>query len=60
MAILLTSIKLPFVIKVFLLSIFEWPFKIVFTVPTSKELAQIFQNFNFINRKQKGQVALEC
>ena len=31
-AILSTSIKLPFVIKIFVLSIFEWPLKIGFTV----------------------------
>ena len=35
-AILLTFIKLPFVIKIFVLSIFEWPFYLGFTV-----LAQI-------------------
>ena len=31
-AILLTVIKLPFVIKIFVLSIFEWPLKTGFTV----------------------------
>ena len=31
-AILLTFLKLPFVIKIFVLSIFEWPFYTVFTV----------------------------
>ena len=31
-AILLTFIKLPFVIKIFILSIFEWPLKTGFTV----------------------------
>ena len=31
-AILSTFIKLPFVIKIFVLSIFEWPFKTVFSV----------------------------
>ena len=31
-AILLTCIKLPFVIKIFVLSIFEWPFYTGFTV----------------------------
>ena len=30
--ILLTFIKLPFVIKIFVLSIFEWPFYTGFTV----------------------------
>ena len=33
-AILLTFIKLPFVIKIFVLSIFEWPFYTGFTVPS--------------------------
>ena len=32
-AILLTFIKLPFVIKIFVLSIFEWPLYTGFTVP---------------------------
>ena len=31
-AILLTFIKSPYVIKIFVLSIFEWPFKTGFTV----------------------------
>ena len=31
-AILLTAIKLPFVIKIFILSIFEWPFNTGFAV----------------------------
>ena len=31
-AILLTFIKLPFVIKIFILSVFEWPFYTGFTV----------------------------
>ena len=34
-AILLTFIKLPFVIKIFVLSIFEWPFYTGFTVSVS-------------------------
>ena len=34
-AILSTFIKLPFVIKIFVLSIFEWPFKTGFTVRKS-------------------------
>ena len=33
-AILSTLIKLPFVIKIFVLSIFEWPLKTDFTVQT--------------------------
>ena len=32
-AILFSFIKLPFVIKIFVLSIFEWPFYTGFTVP---------------------------
>ena len=35
-AILLTFIKLPFVIKIFFLSIFDWPFYTDFTVLTKK------------------------
>ena len=38
-AILLTSIKLPFVIKIFALSIFEWPIYTNYTVPKSHVLA---------------------
>ena len=34
-AILLTFIKLPFVIGIFVLSIFEWPFYTGFTVPVN-------------------------
>ena len=34
-AILLTFIKLPFVIKIFVLPIFEWPFYTGFTVVTT-------------------------
>ena len=33
-AILLTFIELPIVIKIFVLSIFEWPFYTGFTVPS--------------------------
>ena len=36
-AILLTIIKLPFVIKIFVLSIFEWPFYTGFNVPQMQE-----------------------
>ena len=35
-AILSTFIKLPFVIKIFVLSIFEWPLKTGFTVDESR------------------------
>ena len=38
-AILSTFIKQPFAIKIFVLSIFEWPLKTGFTVLTSDELA---------------------
>ena len=38
-AILLTLINLPFVIKIFVLSIFEWPFCTGFTVLKSDDLA---------------------
>ena len=37
-AILLTFIKLPFVIKIIVLSIFEWPFYTGFTVTAVVEL----------------------
>ena len=40
-AILLTFIKLPFVIKIFVLSIFEWPLKTGFTVLHSPERVYI-------------------
>ena len=43
-AILLTFIKLPFVIKIFVLSIFEWPHKTDFTV-TSKFYILIGKQF---------------
>ena len=46
-AILSTFIKLPFSIKTFVLSIFEWLLKTGFTVPKSHVLAQIeFLYFN--------------
>ena len=38
-AILLTFIKLPFVIKIFALPIFEWPFYTGFTVFQSAEFS---------------------
>ena len=37
-AILLTFIKLPFVVKIFVLSIFEWPFYTGFTVPSRRNI----------------------
>ena len=43
--ILSTFIKLPFVVKIFVLFFFEWPFYTGFTVvPNSQELAQ----FNYL------------
>ena len=41
-AILLTFIKLPFVIKIIVLSIFEWPFYTGFTVNCSKIVTLTF------------------
>ena len=41
-AILSTFIKLPFVIKIFVLSIFEWPLKTGFTVPKIHGLMSFF------------------
>ena len=43
-AILLTFIKLPFVIKVFVLSFFEWPLKTGFTVLGGKSEEKIVFN----------------
>ena len=40
-AILSTFIKLPFVIKIFVLSIFEWLLKKGFTIPKSRVLAHM-------------------
>ena len=37
-AILLTFIKLPFVTKIFVLSVFEWPFYTGFTVNTTRNI----------------------
>ena len=44
-AILLTFIKLPFVIKIFVLSIFEWPFYTGFTVYASLHEAVHFGSY---------------
>ena len=43
-AILTTFIELPFVIIIFVLSIFEWPLKIGFTVPL-KSIPAEYMNF---------------
>ena len=40
-AILSTFIKLPFFIKIFVLSIFEWPLKTGFTVVSVAELTDL-------------------
>ena len=45
-AIPLTFIKPPFVIKIFVLSIFEWPFYTGFTVCTTVTLLSNFNPFN--------------
>ena len=64
-AILSTFIKLPFVIKIFVLSIFEWPLKTGFTVvdchksldnhgrPTSSEKYFVITNILFESSKRK-------
>ena len=41
-AILLTFIKLPFAIKIFGLTIFEWPFYTGFTVPSNRATPQLY------------------
>ena len=43
-AILLTFIKLPFVIKIFVLSIFEWPFYAGFTVLSNHKMRHFYLN----------------
>ena len=43
-AILSTFIKLPIVIKIFVLSIFEWPFNTCFTVSLSRGLEKSIFN----------------
>ena len=48
-AILLTFIKLPFVIKIFVLSIFEWSLKTGFTVYVCKNLVLNFFPNQLIN-----------
>ena len=54
-AILSTSIKLPFVLKTFVLSIFEWPLKSGFTVILN--IAKSLQRIEgFYNVKVKSRV----
>ena len=47
-AILLTFIKLPFVIKIFVLSNFEWPLYTGFTVPTKSADYGLIRPVHFI------------
>ena len=59
-AILLTFIKLPYVIKIFVLSIFEWPFYTGFTVLeiflyTGRNLDGIHYAMTFLETWQKKQ-----
>ena len=51
-AILLTFIKLPFVINIFVLSIFEWPFDTGFTV--SVTCLQGYKAFFMLNSTEHG------
>ena len=44
-AILSTFIRLPFVIKIFVLSIFEWPFHTGYTVVLMFDIDQMFKTF---------------
>ena len=46
-AILLTFIKLPFLIKTFVLSIFEWPLKTGFTVNVSFKTNKLVIRISF-------------
>ena len=51
-AIFLTYIKLPFVIKIFVLSIFEWPFYTGFTVcAKSADTISINVHFRLVNHR---------
>ena len=50
-AILLNFIKLPFVIKIFVLSIFEWPFYTGFTVDVLLIYSQSSGVFTLLNLK---------
>ena len=47
-AILLTFIKLPFVIKIFVLSIFEWPFYTGFTDQTYEAMFLLLTAISFV------------
>ena len=48
-AIRLTFIKLPFVIKIYVLSILEWPFYTDFTVPQTHGCTFYFIYYNNVN-----------
>ena len=49
---LLTFIKLPFVIKIFVLSIFKWLLKTGFTVCVLVMLNKVYQSLVFMNRNK--------
>ena len=49
-AILLPFIKLPFVTKIFVLSFFEWPFYIGFTVLKDRPLSLLFAHAKYEKR----------
>ena len=59
-AILLTFIKLPFVVKIFVLSIFEWPFYTDFTVCSNRgkvtTIKVKLQITPYLNKNSKGNV----
>ena len=52
-AILLTFMKLPFVIKIFVLSIFEWPFYTGFTVHDEHRYPTVHYKFAKHRNKMK-------
>ena len=54
-AILLTFIKLPFVIKIFVLSIFEWPFYTGFTAKLEMTLRKVRKRTKIRNRYNQAQ-----
>ena len=49
-ATLSTFIKLPIVIEIFVLSIFEWPFYTGFTVSFVLELRRLIFNYTLLSR----------
>ena len=49
-AILSTFIKLPFVIKIFVLSIFEWPLKTGFTVVPTESDSDVIFVYSFLSK----------